>query len=178
MSDSTRMLQRYFAGETEDVFEKLAKAVEDLSDDELHHLPHAQANSIGFDAWHVSRTVDNIVNFAFHRERPVWLQKGLDEDWGLPRVDQGTGMEVAEAQALRFPGGGALGGYIRAVSASVVPKLQSMSDEFLAEEMEIKFQGSRSRATTIGNTVIVHTASHMGHIDLARTLFGKPGLGI
>ena len=57
-------------------------------DEELHARPSAGANSIGFEAWHVFRTVDNIVRYVFLREQTVWLAQGLDAAWGLPKAAQ------------------------------------------------------------------------------------------
>ena len=173
----TLSVQSQFAVMTAELYELLAGAIEDLTPDELHHLPHERANSIGFDAWHVARTADNIVHFAFARERPLWMQQGLHEAWNLPRVEQGTGMQPEQARALRFPAAPLLAGYVRAVANAVAPRIEAMSDDFLAEPVEIKFVGTLPRAQIIGRTVLQHGAAHLGQISLARTLLGREGVG-
>jgi hypothetical protein len=173
----TPSVQAQFALMTAELFELLANAVEDLTPEELHHLPHEHANSIGFDAWHVARTADNIVHFAFARERPLWVQQGLHEAWSLPRVEQGTGMPPEQARALRFPGAPLLAGYVRDVATAITPRIEAMTDDFLAEPMEIKFVGTLPRAAIVGRTLLQHGAAHLGQISLARTLLGHEGVG-
>jgi len=77
-------LQNYLAHYTAAVLEQIASSIEDLTEDELHFRPDGPCNSIGFDAWHIPRTADNLIHFAFEREMPVWLQQGLNEAWDLP----------------------------------------------------------------------------------------------
>ena len=93
------------------------RSVQDLNDEELNHLP-PDTNSIGFDAWHVARTIDNVLFFVFERERPMWLTGGYDERFALPKVAQGTGMTTAEARALRFPEPAVFLEYVRALRAA------------------------------------------------------------
>jgi uncharacterized damage-inducible protein DinB len=167
-------LARYTGG----LLRRTAGAVEDLSVDELHYRPHANTNSIGFDAWHVARTIDNLINFAFQRKSTVWVEQGLDSKWGLPKADQGTGMSPEAAHALRFPGAAELAAYCRDVEANVVPQIEAMDAGYLAGTMTIRPQGEMARRDIIGQVIVVHGNNHLGQIDLARTLQGKQGLGI
>ena len=171
-------LAALLSGLTGRVLEDAAAAIGDLSLEELHVRPGAACNSIGFDVWHLVRTADNLIFFAFERERPVWLQQGLDAAWGLPKADQGTGMAAAEAQALRFPGAEALAGYCRDVASAVRPRIASMSDASLGETTRIKPQGEMARGAIIGQVIVAHGSAHLGQVNLARTLLGRPGLGI
>src|SRR5712692_4479226 len=107
-------------------------AVDGLTVEQLRDTHGGRANSIGFDVWHVVRTTDNIIHFVFEREQPVWLTGGFYERWGLPKVDQGTGMNVDDAYALPFPEPEEFKQYIRAVEAAVVSRIAAMSDEYLA----------------------------------------------
>ena len=117
---------------TSDVLEQSAAAIDDLSLEQLHYRAGDDCNSIAFDAWHVARTADNLIHFAFAREMPVWLQQGLNEAWSLPKADQGTLMSPEDAHALRFPEADKLAKYCRDVKDVVVPKIAAMSDEYLA----------------------------------------------
>ena len=162
------------------VLEGIADALDDLGDGELHALPIEDGASIGFLAWHLARSADNIVHFVFHRERPVWGQQGLAAAWGLPRNDQGTGMPLAEAQALRFPGAAPLAQYVRDVAAACVPRIEGMDDDFLLGASTSRILGEvaeRQRAATIGIAIAAHGNQHLGHIQLLRQLLGKPGSG-
>lgn len=156
----------------------LVASIADLSDGELHARPSAGANSIGFEAWHVFRTVDNIVRFVFLREQTVWLAQGLDEAWGLPKAAQGTGAEVAETQAMHFPSAAALAQYGRDVAAATLPAVAAMTEAQLREVVTIRPFGEMTRLASIGTNLIAHGNQHLGSITLARELLGKPYLGI
>lgn len=133
-------------------------------------------NSIGFDVWHVVRTTDNIIHFVFEREPPVWISGGFFERWGLPKVDQGTGMDSDDAYAMQFPEPAEFDEYTRAVKAAVVPRIASMSDEYLATFQRIRPWGDISRMEAIGHGLIGHGNGHLGRASLARNLFGLDGL--
>lgn len=159
------------------VLENCVRSIEDLSTDEMNHLPHAQANSIGFDIWHVARTIDNVLWFVFDRETPLWLQQGYHERWVLPKVAQGTGMSADEARALRFPEPATFLEYVRALREACVPRVAAMTDAYLAETVLLKPWGEQSRLEHIGQVLIAHGNSHLGKASLARTLLGHEDLG-
>lgn len=98
-------IQQYQIDFAEESIRQVAAAIENLTEDEMHFRLHPTSNSIAWDAWHIFRTVDNLVHFVFERDQPVWLQQHLDEKWNLPRVGQGTSMPPEEAWAMRFPSG-------------------------------------------------------------------------
>ncbi len=150
--------------------EGAARAIEDFSEDEVHFQVHAETNSAGFEIWHIARTADNLIHFAFEREQPVWLVQGLNEAWGLPKAAQGTGMDPAAAHALRFPAGDALAKYSRDVAAAIVPRIRAMSDEYLQTPTLIKPQGELPRYAIIGQVIINHGNNHLGQLNLARTM--------
>ena len=136
-----------------------------------------KSNSAGFDVWHVARTVDNVIHFVFAREQPVWLAMGLNEEWNLPKVDQGTGMDEATAHALKFPEASELTRYSEAVRAAVVPKIAAMSDEYLNETVTIQPFGEMTRLQTIMQVLVGHGNGHLGRVDHERVLLGLEGLG-
>ena len=154
------------------------RSVEDLSAEQLDHLPADRANSIGFDIWHVARTIDNVIFFVFERAEPIWLREGFDKRLGLPRVAQGTGMTDADAHALRFTDPALFVDYLRAVRAAVVPRIAGMSMEYLKEPVLVKPWGEQPRMEHIGQVMIAHGNGHLGRVSLARALLGKDDLGI
>ncbi len=175
-SETTQQFAAYYVRELLAGTKGIAAAIEDLDDAQLHFRAHDTANSVGFDAWHVFRTADNIVHFAFYREQPVWLAQGLDATWGLPRNSQGTGMDPAEAHALRFPSAVLLGRYGRDVADAICPRIEAMADDFLAEITSIQPQGELTRLLALGTTILTHGYVHLGQINLARTLLGRQSL--
>lgn len=154
----------------------LVRAIAELAPDELHSRPSEAANSIGFDAWHVFRTADNVVHFVCLGELPVWRQQGLDAVWGLPRNAQGTGMDPTEAHALRFPEAEVLARYGRDVATAIVPRVAKMTDELLEGVVTVAPHGELTRLRAIGTTILTHGNVHLGQIDVARTLLGKASL--
>lgn len=173
MSPMATFLAKY----TQRLLNTTAKAIEDLTIEELHFRAHAEMNSIGFEAWHIARTADNLVHFAFERQQPVWLQQELDKAWNLPKADQGTGMDGGTAHELRFPEAPLLAQYARDVSTAIVARIESMSDDYLGTMTTIRPQGEMARTDILAQVVIIHGNNHLGQINLARTLQGKPGLG-
>jgi hypothetical protein len=152
-------------------------ATEGLTVEQLCDTRGAVTNSIGWDVWHVVRTVDNIMHFVFERDQPVWLRDNFHERWNLPRVDQGTGQDPNDAYSLRFPEPDEFNTYTRAVSEAVVPKIEAMSPEYLATVMTIRPWGEVPRIEAIGHGLIGHGNGHLGRVSLSRTLYGLPGLG-
>jgi DinB family protein len=175
MAETTHAAQNAFF--VARLLETCDRAVRDLSPDELHDTMSGRVNSIGFDVWHVVRTADNVVHFVFEREMPLWVSQGFFEKWGLPRVDQGTGMEKDAAFNLRFPDASEFQRYITTVKDAIVPRIAAMSDEYLSTITRIAPWGEIPRMEAIGQVLISHGNGHLGRADLARSLIGKPGLG-
>ncbi len=151
-------------------------AVDDLTVDQLCDTRGGLTNSIGWDVWHVARTIDNIIHFVFEREQPVWLQGDFHTRWGLPKVDQGTGQDPDDAYSLRFPAPAEFKTYTAAVTRAVVPRLAAMSMEYLATPQFIRPWGDIPRMEAIGHGLIGHGNGHLGRASYARTLFGLKGL--
>lgn len=182
MTDGSELhVSEYLASSLRWLFEGehgLSASLANLSIDELHHRPSQRSSSIGFDAWHVARTVDDLVNFVMLGEQTVWREQDLAERLRLPRNSQGTGMTDEEAAALRFPEPKLLARYATDVSDSVVPKIERMTSDFLATEVEMRGLGTRTRLYLVGTIALIQTSNHLGQIAHARTLLGKPGLGM
>jgi len=158
------------------VMNNCVRTIEDLSVEELNHLPHEVANSIGFDVWHIARTADNIIYFVFEREQPIWLREGYDARFALPKVAQGTGMPNEEARALHFPDPALFLEYIRTLRAASVARVEAMTDEYLATPVLLRPWGELPRTQHLLQ-MLVHSNSHLGKASLARTLLGHTDLG-
>lgn len=152
------------------------RATRGLTVDQLCDTRGGVTNSIGWDVWHVVRTIDNIVHFVFDREQPVWLQHSFHEQWGLPKVDQGTGQDPDDAYSMRFPEPAEFDRYTRAVHDAVVPRIAAMSDAYLAEVQVMRPWGPIPRMEAVLHGLIGHGNGHLGRASYARTLFGLEGL--
>jgi uncharacterized damage-inducible protein DinB len=171
-------LQHYQAHYVAALLEGTARSIENLTEEQLHFRPPGPSNSIGFDAWHIARTADNLIHFAFAREIPVWLQQGLNDAWNLPKTDQGTGMTPEEAYALRFPAAELLAKYARDVSTAICHRIEDFTDDYISERIDIKPNGNLARWEIIGQVIINHGNNHYGMINAGLTQAGLPGLGV
>lgn len=120
---------RHFIGLLHRQYEQ---ALADLTEEQCYFRPSATTNHIAFTAWHWVRTEDNVINFALQRRPTVWLERGLDTAWGLPKAAQGTGMPREEAQALRLPSIAVFLDYARAVWAATDRYLDTVTPEELS----------------------------------------------
>ncbi len=162
---------------TDRVLRWTAQGMEDLTQEEVHFRTHTDQNCIGFEAWHIARTADNLIHFAFEREQPIWMQKNMHETWGLPKVDQGTGTSFDEVSSWVFPEGKEIAAYLNDVADVIVPRIEGMSDDYLQSITRIVPQGELPKWQIIGQVIINHSNNHLGQINVGRTMQGKDGLG-
>jgi len=152
----------------------LDTGIKDLTDEQVNFLPPGQTVSIGFNAWHVVRTADNITNFVMQdRKPPVWITKGYADRMGLPKVDQGTGMALEDARALRFDNA-ILREYLADVKADTLGFLKVVPMETLDEVQMIKPLGEMPKSRVIRQVVMTHGFMHLGEINGIK---GQLGLG-
>lgn len=157
----------------------LERATGDLSPEEWHATPSVASNSVAFIMWHYVRTEDNIVRFILQNRQPtVWAEGNWAEKLGLPPVAQGTGMSLADAQGLHLDDTDGFRRYMEQTWQS--------TDEYLANPDEAAFDtiltvrplGEMPAIRALGQVCASHGFGHLGHIDMLRSFFGKPGVGI
>jgi hypothetical protein len=157
-------------------------ATRDLTPEQWHTVPgaNANANHIAFEMWHYARTEDNIVRFILQGRRPtVWMDGGWAERLGLPAVAQGTGMPVADAQALRLADLPAFAQYVRDVYASTEEYLANPDASTFDAPVTVKPLGEMPAIRALGQVCMSHGFTHLGEIELIRTLMGlKPAIGV
>jgi hypothetical protein len=155
----------------------LDKDLAELSPEQLHAIPagNAKANHIAWNLWHVARTEDNVVRFVLQNRRPpVWVEGGYAEKLALPPVTNGTGQSTAEAQALRLNDLKLFAEYTQKVWASTDEFLSRTSAEDLDRTVTVKPLGDMPGIRALGQICVTHAFTHVGEIDLARTLLGMP----
>jgi hypothetical protein len=153
----------------------LDKDLAELTPERLHAIPfgHTKANHIAWNLWHVARTEDNVVRFVLQNRRsPVWVEGGYAQKLGLPPVTNGTGQSTAEAQALRITDVTLFGEYAQKVWASTDDFLSKTTAEDLARTVTVKPLGDMPGIRALGQICVSHAFTHVGEIDLARTLLG------
>jgi len=158
----------------------LDKCLDGLTSDQLHMVPagHPKANTIAWNLWHYVRTEDNVVRFVLQDRRPtVWVEGGYPERLGLHPSAQGTGMSTAEAQALRIKDVPLFVDYMKNVWASTEAYVPSLSAADLDRKIALKFVGEMPVARVLALVGITHGFTHLGEIELTRTLVGAGPTG-
>lgn len=151
------------------------KVMAELTPDQLHAVPggHPKANTIGWGVWHYTRTEDNIVRWVIQeRKPPIWVEAGYGEKLGLPPAAQGTGMSSTEAQALRIKDVALFREYMGKVWAGTDELIAGASPELLDKIITVKPLGDMSVVQCLGQVGLTHGMTHLGEIELARTLIG------
>jgi uncharacterized damage-inducible protein DinB len=150
----------------------LDDALKDLSKDQLNWLPAGKTVSAGFNAWHIMRTQDNITNFVFQRKNPAWIEGGYFEKFGLPKVDQGTGMSLDDARALAINDQALLRDYGRAVQKETAAFLKAVDLSTLDEMQMIRPLGEMPRWKVLRQVVMTHGFMHLGEINAIKGQLG------
>ena len=153
----------------------LDEAMEDLSQEQAHWRPYDQGNHIAFIAWHYTRTVDNVVRFVLQRRPTVWLERKLDERFGLDSKAQGTGMAPQDAASLRVSDIPAFCVYMKAIWKESQAYLDSATEEDLAREVTVRPLGELTVQELLATTLLTHGFTHLGEIWLLRGLQGLRG---
>jgi hypothetical protein len=151
--------------------------VADVTPEQLHAIPagHPRANTLGFVLWHYVRTEDNVVRFVLQDRRPtVWMEGRYAERLGLPPTAQGTGMPAGEAQAVRIRDIPLFREYMGKVWASTEELCERAAREpaVLDKTVTIKPLGEMVAVRALGQVCLAHGLSHLGELELVRTLLG------
>ncbi len=153
----------------------LDKVMAELTPEQLHTVPAApsRANTIGWGVWHYTRTEDNIGHWVIQdRKPPIWVQAGYGEKLGLPPAAQGTGMSTEEAQALRIKDVLLFREYMGRVWAATDALIAGASPALLEKTITVKPLGEMTVIQCLGQVGLTHGMTHLGEIELARTLIG------
>ncbi len=149
-------------------------ALKDLTDEQANWLPPGKTVSIGFNAWHVLRTQDDIVNFVLQGRKPtVWMSEGFAERLGLPPVGQGTGLSLEDARALRVQVA-PLREYGQRVREVTLEFVKNVPLETLEEVQQIRPLGEMPKWKVLRQVVMTHGFMHLGEVN---TIKGAQGIG-
>jgi hypothetical protein len=147
----------------------------EITPEQLHAVPadHPKANTIAWGLFHCVRTEDNVVRFVLQDRRPtVWMEGAYADRLGLPPVAQGTGMTVADAQALRIKDLDLFREYMQKVWASSEDLCAQAEPAFFDKMVTIKPLGEMPAIRALGQIVVSHGMMHVGQMELVRTLVG------
>lgn len=165
-------VQDVFLDGVSQLFDWLDDALNGLTADQVNYLPAGKSVSIGFNAWHISRTADNITNFALQKKPPIWVAQGYDERMALPKVEQGTGMNLEIARAITINDPSLLREYAGAVRKDVLDYLAAVPDSVLAEVQMVRPLGEMPKWRVFRQVVMTHGFMHLGEINALRGQLG------
>ncbi|MGH8429667.1 MAG: DinB family protein [Solimonas sp.] len=149
-------------------------ALDGLTTEQVNFLPQGKTVSIGFNAWHVFRTQDNITNFVLRKQPPLWMAQNYLERFGLPKVEQGTGMDLEIARGIQINDLGLLREYGQVVGKDSVAYLKDVDLGSLNEIQMVKPLGEMPRWRVFRQVCMTHGFMHLGEVNGIK---GQLGLG-
>ncbi|MFE1440291.1 DinB family protein [Streptomyces sp. NPDC058739] len=149
--------------------EEVHAAVEGLGPDALSARPAADANSVAWLVWHLTRVQDDHVADAFGLDQ-VWLT----EDWhkrfglGLPPRDTGYGHSSAQVAQVRVDSAELLTGYYDAVHARSLECLRALT----AADLERVVDERWDPPVTLGVRLVSVLSDDLQHVGQAAYVRG------
>lgn len=154
------------------MFDWTDEALAPMTTEQLNWLPEGKTVSAGFNAWHVYRTADNITHFVMQRQKPIWLEQGYADRMQLPPVDQGTGMGLEDARAIRINDIATLREYGDAVAKATLDYVKDVPLEVLEEVQMIKPLGEMPKWRVFRQVIMTHGFMHLGEINAIKGQLG------
>ncbi|MGW0337048.1 mycothiol transferase [Streptomyces sp. NPDC003011] len=150
--------------------EEVHAAVDGLSADALNARPSADANSVAWLVWHLTRVQDDHLADASGLDQ-VWLSQGWEKRFGLglSRHDTGYGHSSAKVAKVRVDSGDLLTGYYDAVHEQTLGYLRGLA----AEDFERVVDERWDPPVTLGVrlvSVLSDDLQHVGQAAYARGL--------
>ncbi len=145
-------------------------AVDGLTPDQLAYRVDAEANSIAWLVWHLTRIQDDHVAAAARSEQ-VWTSKGWAERFGLPFDERATGYGHAPADvaAVRVSSGELLTGYYDAVHERTVRWVVRLGEDDLDRIVDRSWDPPVTLAVRLVS-VIADDLQHAGQAAFVRGL--------
>ena len=147
-------------------------ALKDLSAEQMNFLAEGMTTSIGFSAWHVYRTADNITNFVLQQKQPIWLAQDYVTRMNLPKVAQGTGMGMEDARGITIADPALLLEYGRIVLDDSIAYIKRTPLADLEPIQMIKPLGEMPRWRVMRQVLMTHGFMHLGEINVLRGMMG------
>lgn len=143
------------------VFSEMEHTLEGLKPEDLAWQPRPECNSIGWLAWHLSRTHDQAMSFVL-KEDQVWIKEGWYEKFNRAADPRDTGMGHAPEDVALFkpPDTGVLLDYHKAVLTRSKKYFRSLTSQDLDRVLNSKYLPP---LTTLGTFLIMMLADGMRH---------------
>ena len=147
----------------------LRAAVSGLTPDQLEHRVAADANPIGWLAWHLLRVQDDHVADVAGNEQ-VWTAEGWADRFALPFDPAATGYGFTSEQvaAVRVPSADLLLGYAEAVGARTAEFLGGLTDDDLDRVVDERWDPP----VTLGVRLVSVLSDDLQHVGQAAYVRG------
>jgi len=133
MSGEQVTVNQVIVGLLESAARQIKRAADLATDDQLYYRPSADANSIAWLAWHLSRWQD-YMSAAISGDPQVWLSEGWAQRFALPLdlPNEATGVGDSPEQVAAFQVDRAvLFGYVEAANQAAVERITKLTPEQL-----------------------------------------------
>jgi Protein of unknown function (DUF664) len=150
------------------VREVVHRVVDGLTPEQLAFRVDAEANSIAWLVWHLTRIQDDHLADAAQAEQ-VWTSRGWAERFGLPfhPLATGYGHRAAEVAAVRVESGELLVGYHDAVHEQTTRYVSRLSDADLGRIVDRSWDPPVSLGVRLVS-VIADDLQHAGQAAFVR----------
>jgi uncharacterized damage-inducible protein DinB len=150
--------------------EEVHAAVEGLGPEKLNARPAADANSVAWLIWHLTRVQDDHVADVAGLKQ-VWLSQGWEKRFGLdlPRRDIGYGHSSAQVGKVRVGTGDLLTGYYDAVHEQSVGYLRGLAAKDLERIVDERWDPPVSLGVRLVS-VLSDDLQHVGQAAYVRGL--------
>ncbi|MHA5052374.1 mycothiol transferase [Streptomyces sp. SD15] len=149
--------------------EEVHAVVDGLAPDDLNARPTADANSISWLIWHLTRVQDDHVADAAGLDQ-VWPAQGWDKRFGLdlPRLDTGYGHSTRKVAKVRVDSGDLLVGYYDAVHEQSLGFVRGLTAKDLEQVVDERW----TPAVTLGVRLVSVLADNLQHAGQAAYVRG------
>jgi hypothetical protein len=154
----------------------LVGALDGLTLEEVHRQVVADANTVGWLVWHLSRVQDRIVA-AMEGNPQLWVTEGWHAKFGRPPDpdDRGVGHTPQEVAAFRVPDVGTLLAYYWVTRARTNAFLRALTASDLERQVPA-VRGTEKVALAVRlNGLLVEVLQHTGQVAYIRGLVRGQG---
>ena len=151
-----------------EAFDKLKRALDGLSEDELHWRPALESNTIDWMVWHMARVEDNWINVRLRNSESIWDRDGWTQRVGVEIPDNGYGQTAEEIRAIPPFNVPIVMEYYGAVRQGTSDYFANeMQEEDLAKELPHPRYDPITYAWVLGH-LLCEEAEHLGQIEYLR----------
>jgi hypothetical protein len=137
MSSEQATVNDFIVGLLEYATRQIKRATDGATDEQLYSRPSAEANSIAWLVWHLSRWQD-YMSASISGDQQVWITEGWAERFALPPdlPNEATGIDDSLEQVAAFQVDRAtLFGYMEAANRAAVQRVARLTPEQLEQQV-------------------------------------------